>query len=160
MKRYIPPEVLAEVKKIDLFTYLKTYEPHELVHVAGNEYCLKSDRSVKISNGFWNDFSKGYGGKSALSYFEKAIYHDYIEAGFYILEKMKIRPINYDEIEQNSFRKLEEKVLVLPQKSPTNFKVISYLMSRCIDKDIINYCIKNNFIYEDLPYHNVVFVRL
>ena len=32
--KYIPPEILAEVKKIDLFTYLKTYEPNELEHVA------------------------------------------------------------------------------------------------------------------------------
>ena len=126
----------------------------------GNEYCLKSDRSVKISNGLWNDFSKGYGGRSALSYFEKGRKYDYIEAAYYILEKMKITPINYDEIERNSFRKLEEKVLILPRKSPTNVKVISYLMSRCIDKEIIDYCIKNNFIYEDLPYHNVVFIRI
>lgn len=126
----------------------------------GNEYCLKSDRSVKISNGLWNDFSKGYGGRSALSYFEKGRKYDYIEAAYYILEKMKIAPINYDEIERNSFRKLEEKVLILPRKSPTNVKVISYLMSRCIDKEIIDYCIKNNFIYEDLPYHNVVFIRI
>ena len=126
----------------------------------GNEYCLKSDRSVKISNGLWNDFSKGYGCRSALSYFEKGRKYDYIEAAYYILEKMKIAPINYDEIERNSFRKLEEKVLILPRKSPTNVKVISYLMSRCIDKEIIDYCIKNNFIYEDLPYHNVVFIRI
>ena len=126
----------------------------------GNEYCLKSDRSVKISNGLWNNFSKGYGGRSALSYFEKGRKYDYIEAAYYILEKMKITPINYDEIERNSFRKLEQKVLILPQKSQTNAKVISYLMSRCIDKEIIDYCIKNNFIYEDLPYHNVVFIRL
>ena len=160
MKKYIPPEILVEVKKIDLFTYLKIYEPDELVHVAGNEYCLKSDRSVKLSNGLWIDFSKGYGGKSALSYFEKAKGYDYVEAALNILEKTKIIPINYEEIEQNSISKVEEKVLVLPKKSSTNYKIISYLMSRCIDKDIIDYCIKNNFIYEDLPYHNVVFVRL
>ena len=158
MKRYIPPEVLAEVKKIDFFSYLKVFEPNELVHVAGNEYCLKSDKSVKISNGLWIDFSKGYGGRSALSYFEKAKGYDYIDAAFYILEKTKIIPINYEELEQNSIRKLEEKVLILPQKSPTNFRVMAYLMSRCIDKEIINYCIENNFLYEDLPYHNVVFV--
>lgn len=160
MKRYIPPEILAEIKKIDFYTYLKTYEPNELVHVAGNEYCLKNDRSVKISNGFWNDFSKGYGGRSALSYYEKAIFNNYVEAGVYLLEKMEKVPMNYEEITKNSISKVEEKVLILPPKSSTNFKVMMYLMSRCIDKEIIDYCIKNNFLYEDLPYHNVVFIRL
>ena len=33
---YISPEIVREVKKIDLLTYLKTYEPDELKHVAGN----------------------------------------------------------------------------------------------------------------------------
>ena len=52
----------------------------------------------------------------------------------------------------------EEKQVVLPQKSQTNSRIISYLSGRCIDKEIINYCIENNLIYEDLSHHNVVFL--
>ena len=29
---YVAPEVVQRVKQIDLLTYLKTYEPYELVH--------------------------------------------------------------------------------------------------------------------------------
>ena len=29
---YIPPQVVQEVKRMDLLTYLKNYEPYELVH--------------------------------------------------------------------------------------------------------------------------------
>lgn len=29
---YIAPEVVQEVKRMDLLTYLKSYEPYELVH--------------------------------------------------------------------------------------------------------------------------------
>lgn len=29
---YIPPSVVQEVKRMDLLTYLKNYEPYELVH--------------------------------------------------------------------------------------------------------------------------------
>ena len=29
---YIPPEVVAKAKEMDLLTYLKNYEPGELVH--------------------------------------------------------------------------------------------------------------------------------
>lgn len=29
---YIPPEVVARAREMDLLTYLRTYEPQELVH--------------------------------------------------------------------------------------------------------------------------------
>lgn len=32
---YIAPEVVQEVKRMDLLTYLKNYEPQELVHFSG-----------------------------------------------------------------------------------------------------------------------------
>ncbi len=35
---YIPPSVVQEIKRMDLFTYLKKYEPYELVHFSGNTY--------------------------------------------------------------------------------------------------------------------------
>lgn len=39
---YIAPEVVQKVKKMDLLTYLKNYEPYELVHFTGNIYTTKS----------------------------------------------------------------------------------------------------------------------
>lgn len=33
---YIPPEVVAQARKMDLLTYLRTYEPQELVHFGGS----------------------------------------------------------------------------------------------------------------------------
>ena len=32
---YIPPEVVARAREVDLLTYLRTYEPQELVHFGG-----------------------------------------------------------------------------------------------------------------------------
>lgn len=34
---YIPPQVVQEVKRMDLLTYLKNYEPYELVHFSGKK---------------------------------------------------------------------------------------------------------------------------
>ena len=48
---YVAPEVVQRVKQIDLLTYLKTYEPSELVHFSGNVYTTRSHDSLKISNG-------------------------------------------------------------------------------------------------------------
>lgn len=39
---YIAPEVVQEVKRMDLLTYLKNYEPQELVHFSGNTYTTRS----------------------------------------------------------------------------------------------------------------------
>ena len=48
---YIPPEVVSTAKEMDLLTYLKNYEPGELVHFGGNTYCTRIHDSLKISNG-------------------------------------------------------------------------------------------------------------
>ena len=48
---YIPPSVVREVKRMDLLTYLKNYEPYELVHFSGNTYTTRTHDSLKISNG-------------------------------------------------------------------------------------------------------------
>ena len=36
---------------MDLLTYLRNYEPQELVHVSGNTYCTEEHDSLRISNG-------------------------------------------------------------------------------------------------------------
>lgn len=46
---YVAPEVVQRVKQIDLLTYLKNYEPYELVHFSGNVYTTRSHDSLKIS---------------------------------------------------------------------------------------------------------------
>ena len=50
---YIPPEVVAQVREIDLLIYLRTYEPQELVRFGGGTYCTREHDSLKISNGKW-----------------------------------------------------------------------------------------------------------
>ena len=48
---FIAPDVVAKAKQMDLFTYLSTYEPQELVHFGGVTYCTREHDSLKISNG-------------------------------------------------------------------------------------------------------------
>ena len=59
---YIPPSVVQEVKRMDLLTYLKNYEPYELVHFSGNTYTTRTHDSLKISNGKWMWWSQRTGG--------------------------------------------------------------------------------------------------
>jgi hypothetical protein len=48
---YVTREMIDRAKKMDLLTYLQTYEPQELVHFGGNTYCTREHDSLKISNG-------------------------------------------------------------------------------------------------------------
>ena len=50
---YISPEVVTKAREMDLLTYLRNYEPNELVHFGGNTYCTREHDSLKISNGKW-----------------------------------------------------------------------------------------------------------
>ena len=77
---YIAPEVITEAKRMDLLTYLRTYEPNELVRYSGNTYCTREHDSLKISNGKWMWWSRGIGGKSALDYLIKVKGLDFVEA--------------------------------------------------------------------------------
>ena len=66
----IDPDVLERVRQIDLLSYLREFEPSNLVKVKGtsNVYCTAEHDSLKISNGKWYWWSRGFGGYSALDY--------------------------------------------------------------------------------------------
>ena len=49
---YIPPEVVARAREMDLLTYLRTYEPQELVHFGGSTYCTRGSRQDLCANLF------------------------------------------------------------------------------------------------------------
>lgn len=65
---YIDPEVVAQAKRIDLLTYLQERDPEELVRVSASTWCTREHDSLKISNGKWYWWSRGFGGRSALDY--------------------------------------------------------------------------------------------
>lgn len=164
--KFVPKEIVDELKKMDLFTYLNMTNPSELVYESGNNYTTKTHDSLKISNGKWNWFSRGIGGKSALDFIIADEKCEFIDAIHIMMDRLNIQVDNFQEYKpklqktfsENYEKTPTEKRIVLPEKSETSKRVFAYLQSRGIDKDVINYCLKNNLIYEDLPYHNAVFL--
>ena len=150
---YIAPEVITEAKRMDLLTYLREFEPGELVKFSRNTYTTKTHDSLKISNGKWMWWSRGIGGKSALDYLIKVRGMDFVEAVQTIMGNGSVSFPTYENI-----KSYEEQPLLLPEKSPTTDVVFDYLFGRGIDFGIINYCLEQELIIESLPYHNVVFI--
>ena len=150
---YIAPEVITEAKRMDLLTYLREYEPGELVKFSSNTYTTRTHDSLKISNGKWMWWSRGIGGKSALDYLIKVRGMDFVQAVQTIMGNGSVSSLTC-----TNTKSYEEQPLLLPQKSPTTEVVFDYLFGRGIDYEIINHCLEQELIIESLPYHNAVFI--
>ena len=151
---YIPPDIVAKAREMDLLTYLQNYEPQELVHFGGNTYCTREHDSLKISDGKWCWFSQGIGGKSALDYLIKVKGIPFMLAVERIVGQTRTQP----PVFVSGDKEQKPKTLLLPQANRSVTRVVEYLRGRGIDREIIDHCIKTGRIYESYPYHNVVFV--
>lgn len=148
---YFEKSIVDEVKKIDVLSYLKIFEPDNLVHFNRDTYCTKEHDSLKISNGMWYWFSRGFGGINALDYLIKVKEIPFIDAVELLSSKVGIIPDSNKKIVKT------EKKLLLPKMNSNNNKAISYLKQRGIKEEIIAECISKRLLYEDI-YHNVVFL--
>ena len=153
---YVTPEQIAKAREMDLLTYLRTFEPDELVHFAGDTYCTREHDSLKISNGKWFWFSRGFGGYSALDYLDKVRGIPFVQAVEILSGQSAVVPA----VSKPQPQPRKEKVLLLPRVSPSNHQAVAYLTGRGIDREIIDHCIQTGRLYESEPHHNVVFLGM
>ncbi len=151
---YVPPEAIEKARSVDLLTYLKTYEPYELVRCGNNVYCTKSHDSLKISNGKWFWWSRGFGSSNALDYLVKVKGFELPEAVRIMTDTTVVRP---------SFSLPETKVkkydrLMMPCHNFACRKARQYLVSRGISEAIIDDCIAKRTIAESDKYGSVFFI--
>ncbi|MPM89854.1 hypothetical protein SDC9_136969 [bioreactor metagenome] len=153
---YVEPEDIIRAKQIDLLSYLQACEPSNLVRVSGDTYCTKEHDSLKISHGKWCWWSQGVGGKTALDYLIKVKQLSFVEAVQQLIGQTAIKPsaFSYAPKGENT----AEKKLILPDLCDYPSRAKQYLMSRGIDEEILDYCIKSGSIREDKRYHNALFI--
>ena len=113
--------------------------------------------SLKISNGKWMWWSRGFGGSSALDYLIKVKGMQFMDA-MKILTDDRELALNNTPVLGESGQSKGNRKLLLPDRSETNCEVIRYLTSRGIDREIIKASIDEGLLYESLPYHNCIFV--
>ena len=151
---YVTREQITQAKQIDLLTYLQHSSPEQLVQLSGGTYCTREHDSLKISNGKWHWFSRGFGGRTALDYLIKVENYPFTHAVETILGRAAAMP----PVSHTSPAPKEKKELVLPERNDNNDTVIKYITSRGIDRSIIEHCISRGLLYESKQYHNAVFV--
>ena len=131
-------------------SYLQKTDPSRLVRISGSTYCLKDHDSFRISHGKWFWFSHGSGGSSAVDFLTRVHGLSFIEAVTAVLGSRACCAAKRTEPAMSR--------LLLPQKSPTSDRVTEYLQRRCIDAEIIRYCLDRGLLYESRDGLNAVFV--
>ena len=150
---YIAKEIVEEARQMNLLTYLQSYEPDNLVRIGNDVYCTREHDSLKISNGMWYWWTQNIGGRTALDYLVKVKEMNFTDAVELILGRAAERPPIYIPVHVK-----EKKPFELPKVSYTSNRVRQYLGNRGIDRSVIDYCLKNNLLFESYPRHNAVFV--
>ena len=150
---YVTPEQIARAREIDLVTYLRTFEPDELVRLGPDSYCTRTHDSLKISNGLWHWFSRNTGGKNALEYLMTVKEMAFPDAVELLTGEPAIQPAP-----PPAPKKEQQRILRLPPKNDSTERVEQYLQGRGILPSVIAHCIEKEILYESADYHNAVFV--
>lgn len=152
-EKQVSKEQIEQARQLDLLSYLQQYEPHELVKVASGVYSTRSHDSLKISNGKWYRWSRGYGGVSALDYLVKVREMDFVSAVRYLCDKAGYIP----PPQTCTAKPPKKKPFCLPPANANNERVICYLRARGLSPELLSMCIDMGLLYEDTR-HNCVFV--
>ena len=163
-KVYIPPDKVNEAKSVGLYDYF-VYKGVGLKR-KGREYCTEEHDSLCLStDGKWNWFSQGVGGRNAVDFLMKTEGYSFQDAILEILDS----PI-HEMIRNNVQGKTDidsrptgisaekAKSIVLPERDTDNTKITEYLVRRGIDREVIDYFIEQGTLYQDRKYKSVVFI--
>ena len=139
---------------MDLLTWLRTNEPNNLIRLSGNSYCTAEHDSLKISNGKWYWFSRGFGGVSALDYLIKVKEMSLPQA---VQEISGTEAVSYEMPSPDS-KAIPPRKLLVPELEKYPSRVKQYLMKRGICEEVIDYCISHSLLFETKDHHNAMFV--
>ena len=158
MNSYFDKESIQKLREIDLFTYLSIRDPAELVHVSGQTYCTAEHDSLIISNGMWNWFSRGIGGKNAIDYLVLVKDFSFIEACNEVntIANIDIKPIRKEIKRKYSYNKKEQ--LEVPNFNRDMSKTKTYLQRRGIENKVIDLFISLGSLKESYKYNNALFI--
>jgi hypothetical protein len=160
MNNGVSREQIARAKEIGIEDYILSREPNNVKRV-GRAYYLRDHNSLEISNNLWNWHSHGIGGKNVIDYLIFVRGYNFVDAvrelagdeiAYTRTVPQKARPPTLERISK------PRTPLKLPRRNKDNLRVIAYLRSRGIDKELIQACIRQGNLYESAEWHNAVFL--
>ena len=127
------------------------------------DIALKLTIVWRLVMGCGTGFHIGVGGRNVIDFVCERDNCEFKQAILKLMYELNIDTSNYKTVIPKSdvkpYEKTpQEKQIILPPKNNESKRVFAYLNSRYIDKEIINYCLNNNLIYEDAEHHNTIFL--
>lgn len=155
---YYNDEQIKMARNSDLLEYLNR-SGYEFMKSGRNEFRLKKNDSLVISNNKWHWFSRGIGGNT-LDFLMKYEGKKLPEAVEELIGKTNIHSYGNTNVENYKAEKEKNEVkLELPEKNKDYRRLFAYLIkSRGIDKNIVQDMVNEKLIYESKDTHNVVFL--
>lgn len=142
----------AQANAVDLEELLR--RRGEKLLPSGREYRLESDHSVTIRGCTWYDHAVRLGGH-AISFMQRQYGMSYQEAVIFLLHGeygLAFKPASEKE-------ERPRKQFALPPACDNMRRLYAYLINqRKIRREIVHAFTRAGLLYEDVPYHNAVFV--
>ena len=161
---WVTKEQIAKAREIPAIDYVLKHEPNNIKRI-GKEYRFLDHESLSIGNNGWYWHSRGTGGFSALSYLTEVRGIEFVEAVCMLINEKPYDcsgNIKTDITPKGDFQNTKSKTVrqpfELPPRNANNKRVIAYLLSRGIDRDLIMDCINRGDLYESHAYHSCVFL--
>lgn len=143
---------MERANQIDLEELLRRNGEHLLP--SGREKRLENDHSVTVRGNQWFDHAAEQGGY-ALSFVRRHYGLSFSEGMRLLLGEDGQRPLPVAEAKP----KPEPKPFALPESAGTMRRAYGYLLGcRKINREVLTAFVRATLIYEDVPYHNAVFV--
>lgn len=144
-------EQIDKANQVDLEELLRR-QGEKLIR-SGRDHRLESDHSVTVRGNRWFDHASDQGGY-ALSFVRRHYHLSFNEAMELLTGEKGQAPLPIAKP-----RNGPPKEFVLPPASSSMRRVFGYLLgTRKLDQDVLTAFVREKLIYEDLPYHNAVFV--
>jgi len=168
----VTKDQLERARQIPVLDYVLLHEASQFKQV-GRSYRLRTDDAFAVSESGWYCHKRGIGSRTALDYLVEIKGYGLIDAVCSLLNE---KPFEHSDVPDMQTYKSKPKArspttpvkqskpppermpFAPPLRYKDNKRVIAYLQSRGIDKDLILDCIKQGSLYESANWHNCVFV--
>jgi hypothetical protein len=165
---FVTKDQLERARQYSALEYVLRYEADQFNRV-GRGYRLKDDDAFAVGEKGWYCHKNKIGSRTALDYLVKIKGYGLVDAVCFLLNE---RPHEYGDkatyapkpkarsptvSTQHTKPPPERTPFSPPRRNKDNRRVIAYLQSRGIDKDLILACINHGSLYENAVWHNCVF---
>jgi len=168
---WVTDEQLKRARLTPILEYILSHEASDYKRV-GSGYRLRANDAFAVDENGWYCHKRSVGSRTALDYLVEIKGYGLVEAVCTLLDespqeysdKSKVtmsakKPmINAALFADTDNKPLKRIPFALPLRHKDNNRVIAYLQSRGIDRDIILDCIERGVLFESKYYHNCVFL--